>query len=164
MKFYQNWKVIYRDFFATNVCLFILLLFALYIPLLRNGNYFVFFLILLLNLIFLLSFIFVFYITGLLTDYIFLTESSIVLRRKKHATLNNVKEWTEIKWDEIVKIFRTKQVAGNAFIFWDKYGQWIWFDYNEKIENYICTNHPELEPLIPAKDDIRKWQEWDVKL
>lgn len=164
MKFRQNWKVIYRDFFATNVFIFIILFFALYIPLLRNGNYSAFFLILLLNLIFLLMFIFVFYITGLLTDYIFLTDSSIILRRKKNFALNNVKEKTEIKWEYIVKILRTRQVAGNAFIFWDKYGQEIWFDYNDKIENYIRTNHPELEPLFPAEDDIRKWQEWDVKL
>lgn len=162
MKFRRNWKIIYLDVYALNSILFFFLLFVLYIPLKKNNNYSGLLLVLSLNFIFLLMCFFVSYLTGELTDYVFLTDNAIVLHQKKNFLWGDVKEKTEIRWADISKIIRARYAGGKSFIIWDKYGHKIWFNYSKKIENYIHAHHPELTPLFPAENDIhKKWKNWN---
>jgi hypothetical protein len=97
------------------------------------------------------------YLSGEFTNYIILDDSFITLQQKKQLPL-------KICWDEVDKILRTRYIGGKAIVFWDKYGRKIWFYSSKRLDEYILSNHPELEPLFPAKNDVRKWEQWDKKL
>jgi hypothetical protein len=102
-------------------------------------------------------FVWCYYSTGALTNAIILDDDGITLQQRKQPP-------QKIRWDEVEKILRTRYTGGKAIVFWDDCGRKIWFYSSKRLDEYILSNHPELEPLFPAKNDVRKWEQWDKKL
>jgi hypothetical protein len=98
-----------------------------------------------------------FCVIGELKNHIIFDEEFMILQQRKQPPL-------KIRWDEVEKILRTRYTGGKALVFWDKYGRKIWFNSSKRLDKYILSNHPELAPLFPAKNDVRKWEQWDKKL
>lgn len=156
MKFRRDWKVIYRDFYSLLAGLFVLLLWTIYIPDIKSGDPFVM-VDFMLFLVLAFAAFWCYYSRGYFTNIIILSDESITFQQKKQPL-------QQIRWEDISKIIRTRYIGGKAIVFWDKYGQEIWFYNSRKIENYIRVNQPELEPLFPEENDLRKWQDWNKKL
>lgn len=73
------------------------------------------------------------------------------------------KEPQTVQWAEIKTIYRTKH-SGNSLVMITADGREFWLNTNKDIEDEMCRLDSSLAALIPAKDDVRKWQEWDIKL
>ena len=161
MRFKQNWHMLYRDLYGTMAFLYTEILVLVFIPCLRDGDYFVVFFSHLLFLGYICVFLAIYYFGGAFTNIIILDDIGITFQQRK-------KPPQQIRWEQITKIIRTRYIGGKTMVFWGVYsgscGDEIWFDYSQKIENYILSNHPELQPLFPDKKDLRKWQKWDKSL
>lgn len=72
------------------------------------------------------------------------------------------KESVFIPWESINFAYRTKHF-GNSIVLRDVSGNEFWFNTNQNTETAICELCSDLATLIPAKDDFRKWQEWDKR-
>ena len=160
MKFKKNWPVIYRDVIGTLLLIYMVLLFSIFIPFIKDGLYS----LVLFDHLGFFSFACVsfgcYYSSGILTDTIVFDDIGITLQQRKTPP-------KQIRWEEVTRIIRTKYIGGKALVFWGtswEYGDEMYFYTNEKIENYILSNHPELKDMFPDKKDYRKWQNWNKKL
>lgn len=72
------------------------------------------------------------------------------------------KEPIFVPWESINFACRTKHF-GNCIVLRDVSGNEFWFNTNKATEDKLCAINPSLAALIPPKDDVRKWQEWDKK-
>jgi len=157
MRFKRDWKVVYRDYYILLTGIFLLLLWTIYIPVYNMGRYSSLIILLLPFLALALAGFWTYYGLGYFTNVIILDEKGITFQQRKQPPL-------QIRWEEIGRIVRTRYIGGKAIVFWDIYGQEIWFYNSRKIEGYILSQHPELKSLFPKENDYRKWQQWDKKL
>jgi hypothetical protein len=155
MKFKRDWKVLYRDLYGTVIIIYFVLC-IFFIPFIIDGDWSITF-IFLVPIPVVLGLIAASYVAGEFTNIITLDGDGITLQQRKQPPL-------KIRWDEVEKILRTRYIGGKAIVFWDECGRKIWFYSSKRLDRYILSNHPELAPLFPAKNDVRKWEQWDKKL
>ena len=156
MSFKRDWRVIQRDVYG-GLGLVGIVTIPVYVATIKAMRLDATALVFLLHVLFCVMYLFCYYFAGYFTNVVIFTKEGITLQQKEQPP-------QQIRWEDISKIIRTRYIGGKAIVFWDKYGQEIWFYNSRKIENYIRVNQPELEPLFPEENDLRKWQDWNKKL